>query len=358
MQILSLRVKDVRNLAELELELGPRLNLFQGPNGAGKTALLEAVYLLARGRSFRTAHLSEIARHGQPGFQVVAHIRHGQDGEVVTGVERNGADLSIRYGGQPVAQVSAHARNFPLSLSTPASQDLIYGSPKGRRKWLDWGLFHVEPEYLQGWRDYHRALRHRNSLLKTSSSSMELDAFECEMAENATNIASARARFSEKLNSRLAQLAREAMDCSPDIQLEQGWEPSRPFTDILRESRKRDGESGHTRFGPHRADLRFMGFERAASASLSRGQSKALVVLLALALGQVIQELGGESPVLLLDDPLAELDREGQKKLLQLVAAQGCQALISLPDSGANPGLANDAFLFHVKRGDFRKMLE
>lgn len=358
MQIRSIQVKGVRNLGEQELELGSRLNLFQGPNGAGKTAFLEAVYLLARGRSFRTSHLAEIARYGQSGFHVVARIQHAQDGEIVTGVSRNGTDLSIRYRGRPVAHVSAHARNFPLSICTPASQDLIYGPPKGRRKWLDWGMFHVEPEYLKAWRDYHLALRHRNSLLKMSTNSMELDAFESEMAENADVITSARVLFSEKLRSRLAQLAASTMDWPLDLRLEQGWESSRSFTRILRESRARDEETGHTRFGPHRADLCFIGFERAAATSLSRGQSKTLVVLLALALGQVIRELGGETPVLLLDDPLAELDREGQEKLLQLIAAQGCQSLISMPDSGFNSGLADNTVLFHVKRGDIRKMLE
>lgn len=358
MQIRSIQVKDVRNLAELKLELGPALNLFQGPNGAGKTALLEAVYLLARGRSFRTAQLSEIPRHGQSGFQVVAHIHHGMDGDVVTGVARVGCDLSIRYGGQPVAQISGHARNFPLSVSTPASQDLIYGSPKVRRKWLDWGLFHVEPEYLQRWRDYHRSLRQRNTLLKKAANSMELDAFECEMAENASKIATIRAQFVDKLRVSLGQLTATAMDWPLDMRLEQGWNVSESLAKILRDSRGKDGETGHTRSGPHRADLQFLGFDRDASASLSRGQSKTFVVLLALALCQVIRELGGEAPVMLLDDPLAELDSEGQRRLLRLIAGQGCQVLISLPDSGLNPGRDEGVDLFHVKRGEIRKMLE
>lgn len=349
MQIRSLEVRDVRNLAELQLEIAPGLNLFQGPNGSGKTALLESIYLLARGRSFRTSRLSEVVRYEQPGFQVVAQVHHGQDGDVVTGIARQGADLSLRYAGRPVTQMSSHACQFPLSLSTPASQDLVYGPPRVRRKWLDWGLFHVEQAYLQDWRDYHRALRQRNCLLKKPAHSKELGAFEANMSAFSEKMLLARERFAQRLSFHLSHLASQVCEWPASVALDAGWSRGQSLAEVLRESRSRDAESGHTRSGPHRADLLLMTGDRDATV-LSRGQSKFLVVLLAVALGRVIEELGGEAPILLLDDPLAELDREAQCSLLDLVARQGFQALVSLPDADmARP--IDGANVFHVKRG-------
>ncbi len=357
MLIGSLQVRNVRNLAEMELELGPGLNLFQGPNGSGKTALLEAVFLLGRGRSFRTTRLGEITRYGESGFQIVAHIQHSQDGDVVTGVSRIGKDLSVRYLGEPVRQMSSHARRFPISIATPDSQDLIYGSPKVRRRWLDWGLFHVEQNYLEKWRAYHRALRQRNCLLKISSRSQELAAWEQEMASYSTEIQASRARFVSTVSSHMQALVIKATHYSTFLQLNPGWDSDQSLSEKLQANRDQDAASGFTRFGPHRADLTFAVDDMDASVSLSRGQSKLYVVLLAIALSQAITELGGESPVLLLDDPAAELDRETKAILIQLISDQALQSLISLPGEDDKLPDAKDIALFHVERGDIRKMV-
>ena len=358
MHIGSLKVRNIRNLVELELELGSGLNIFQGPNGSGKTALLEAVFLLARGRSFRTSRLGEVTRYGESGFQVVGHIRHGQDGEVVTGVSRDAGELSIRYHGEPVRRISSHARRFPVSLATPDSQDLVHGPPKVRRKWLDWGLFHVEQNYLDHWRAYHHALRQRNCLLKIATRSKELAPWEQEMSASSTEIQRTRDRFIASVESHLRTLSAKAMDYDATIRLESGWDANRALADVLKEARNDDAIAGFTRFGPHRADLRFAAHGRDVSVCLSRGQSKLYVVLLAMALGQAISELGGESPVLLLDDPAAELDPATQSTLIQLISGQACQALVSLPDVNIAELNAKDAALFHVKRGDIRKMVK
>lgn len=357
MFIASLQIRNVRNLTELELELGPGLNLFQGPNGSGKTALLEAVFLLARGRSFRTTRLSEIARYGETGFQVVAHIRHGQDGDVVTGVSREGKDLSVRYHGEPVPRMSSHARRFPVSIATPDSQDLIHGSPKVRRRWLDWGLFHVEQNYLEKWRAYHRALRQRNCLLKTSTRSKELAAWEQEMASYSTEIQTVRARFIVTVSAHMQALAAKATHYSTSLHLKPGWDMAQSLLEELEAARGQDAAAGFTRSGPHRADVTFAVEERDAATVLSRGQSKLYVVLLAMALSQAITELGGESPVLLLDDPAAELDRDTQAILIRLISDQACQSLMSLPNADSQLLDSKDMAVFHVKRGDIRKMV-
>jgi len=353
----SLQVRNVRNLVELELELGPGLNLFQGPNGSGKTALLEAVFLLARGRSFRTSRLSEVPRYGESGFQVIARIQHSQDGQVVTGVSREGKSLLVRYHGEPVRRMSSHARQFPLSIATPDSQDLIYGSPKIRRRWLDWGLFHVEQNYLENWRAYHRALRQRNCLLKISARSRELSAWEQEMATYSTEIQSTRERFTNTVSAHLQLLVDKTAHYPAALRLEPGWDLDCSLVQELEAARSQDASAGYTRLGPHRADLIFMADEKDASVALSRGQSKLYVVLLAIALSQAITELGGESPVLLLDDPLAELDPQTQDILVHLISNQACQSLMSFPNEDYQSPVTNDVAVFHVKRGNIRKMV-
>ena len=158
MHIEWLQVRNVRNLSDQRIEPGPALNVICGPNGSGKTALLEAIHILGRCRSFRTPGINRVIRYQQKELQISAGLRLPDRTLVVTGVERSRTALNIRYNQRTVRKVSEQAALIPVITVTPESHRLVSGSPVFRRRWLDWAMFHVKPDYIETWRDYHRAL--------------------------------------------------------------------------------------------------------------------------------------------------------------------------------------------------------
>jgi len=140
-----LEVSGVRNLEKISLDLCPGLNIFDGPNGSGKTALLESVYLLGRGKSFRTNRIGSIVNHALPVLLVYGRFRDPERGIVTLGVSRDAqstAQFSIN--GIRTHRTSELARLLPLQLLLPDASGLVFGSPGERRRFLDWGVFHVK----------------------------------------------------------------------------------------------------------------------------------------------------------------------------------------------------------------------
>lgn len=359
MRIERLTANNVRNLLDVALEPSPRLNLFQGANASGKTALLEAIYLLARGRSFRTPRVMDVVRHAAERLQVSARLSHGDARPVVAGIERGSGHLALRYNGEAVRTVSAHARRFPLVVMTPDSQQLVLGGPAIRRDWLDWAMFHVEPGYLDDWRDYHRALRQRNHLLKDArGATAEMDGWEEGMGRSGTALDDARRRFLERLEHIFQTLARGLWAESPMLRLRSGWESGVPLEQALADARRADLASGFTHCGPHRADVGFIYKNNELSSIFSRGESKLFICTLMLAEAAVLTERLEEPPVLLVDDFGAELDASAQERLLGMLASGQAQAFLTTAGAGVPGVLPEGSARFHVEHGKFREMIE
>lgn len=356
MRIDRLRAKDVRNLRDVELQPAAGLNLISGVNAAGKTALLEAMHLLARARSFRTPRAEEVVHHQSASLQVTARIHHGTDGSLETGIERGEGRWLLRYGGEPVKSISAHARKFPMVLVTPDSQQLFLGGPKLRRHWLDWAMFHVELGYVELWRGYHRALRQRNHLLKRAAREQELEVWEELMASSGEALGAARRRYVQRLEETLAELCRNGWQCGrPGIHLEQGWEEHGQLREQLARTRRVDSQMGHTACGPHRADIAFRIDESEVAARCSRGQSKEFILLLMLAQAGVIAASIEEEPLLLIDDFAAEMDRAAQERLLALLRGWHGQVFLTCVQAGEEWSLPEGAARFHVEHGAVAK---
>lgn len=357
MRITRLEIRDVRILEESRLEPAARLNFFCGPNGSGKTALLEAIYILSRGRSFRTHRMSEALRHGRNSLQVCGYIQHGMDGEVVAGVEWGKGALQMRYQGERVRRVSEHAARLPVILLTPDSQLLVFGEPRERRHWLDWAMFHVEPSYLETWRCYFRALRHRNALLKDGMRGTELSPWEESMGQYAGALENARRAFISELNRTFSHLAAAVWSEAPQINLSSGWDMAEPLQDRLKRDRGSDCEAGFTRAGPHRSDISFYTGEHALGAVFSRGECKLFLSILMLSQAEVVAVRTGENPLLLADDFGAELDPTGREKLHSLAMTWPWQTFMTGTDCHWDP-VPPDSAVFHVEHGQVRKMVE
>lgn len=328
MQLSSLRVHQLRNLEDITLTPVAGLNVITGPNACGKTALLEAIYLLARGRSFRTHRIRELIQHHQERLQVTARIRAHTGREIAVGLERDRRQTRLRYDGTTVRNLSEHARRLPLVLITPDSHSLINGGPVQRRRWLDWAMFHVEPAYLACWQDCFYALRQRNALLKRPGPADQLASWEQALAEHGTRLDAWREAFTQRLSLEFEGLINELLAGEGSIRYQPGHDATTDYSSQLAAARNRDRERGFTQAGPHRSDLLFDYQTMEARATLSRGQAKLYIAGLMLAFARLLAA-DGLNPLILVDDLPAELDENARRRFMTALAAVGGQAFVT-----------------------------
>ena len=349
MQIEWLQVRNVRNLSNLRIEPGAELNIIFGPNGSGKTALLEAIHFLGRCRSFRTSGINRVIRHQQKELLVSAGLRLPDQSLVVTGVERSRETINIRYNNQVVRRVSEQAVQIPIITITPDSHRLISGSPVSRRRWLDWAMFHVEPNYIDTWRDYHKALKNRNKLLRNNRVE-QLGSWEQAMALAAEKINRQRNAFIADVAAEMVRTAQRLGVPLTTLQYDRGWQQGVGLAQFLAEHRREDMERGMTRYGVHRSDIMIRQDGRDIGQYYSRGQTKQCIIALSLAQDSVFRHRIGQQPIILVDDLAAELDGVSQSRVIDVFAERGGQIFITttatIPTS-----THRQQTMFHVEQG-------
>lgn len=354
MHLTRLRVARLRCVAEAELELGPGLNVIVGANGAGKSSLIEAVHLLAYGRSFRGRVRDGLVSTGAPDLEVYVEWRE-QGRQHRAGLRHGGQDWEARVDGEPVPRVTDLFAQVAAVTFEPGSHALLGGGGEQRRRFLDWGLFHVEPDFLASWRRYARALKQRNTLLKGSPTSHLLDSWDHELAESGELLTRQRRTYLSALEPVLEASAQALLPELGHAQLEfqPGWKQSEVgLADALLLARGRDQMVGHSTVGPHRADWR-LGFEALPDReALSRGQAKLAALACVLAQAQLHAGRRNDWPVICLDDLASELDPAHQRQVLGSVLGSGAQVLLTgttVPESVDS--LAAPHRLFHVEHG-------
>ncbi len=348
--IKRLEVRNFRNLQEIALEPGPAINLIEGPNGSGKTSLLEAIHVAGVGRSFLTHHRQILIRQGSPEATVFV-IRQDQDREERTGVRFSvGGEWEFRRNGERVDTRAALAKGKPVAVITPESHDLVEGGPKERRSFLDWGLFHVEQEFLEVWRRYQRALRQRNACL--AQGAPEASAWIPMLLEAGTRIDAERRTWVERLGAKLGQSP--LLGSLPGVVClvyERGWLKDHSLAEVLKRDAERDCRDGLTHSGPHRGEMKIRVDGHPASDVLSRGQEKLLVCGLWLAQLMLVREVSAQAPIVLLDDLPSELDEQNRCLLLEALVALGAQVFVTTTDRSLTPMPFPDTRLFHVEQG-------
>jgi DNA replication and repair protein RecF len=214
MPLVRLDVEQFRCLAGVKLVLDPAYNLFVGPNASGKTSVLEALFLLGRGRSFRTRRLDRLVRHGERAFRVVGWIEyHGLTSVIGIGADRGSTE--IRIGGAPAASAADLAAHFPPYIIDPEIHKLLEEGPHRRRRFLDWGVFHVEQAFMDTWHRYHRALRQRNAALKAGIDPDTARAWEPELIAAGTDLAAMRGDYLQLLAPVLGALGQRLLRDGP-----------------------------------------------------------------------------------------------------------------------------------------------
>jgi len=359
MLIRRLQLQSFRCFDSVEIDLRQGFNLLTGDNGSGKTSVLEALHLLAHGRSFRGRVRDGLIRQGEPALSAyaeweVAGATHR------AGLRHAGGSWEARLDGEDVRQLGQLCEALAVITFEPGSHALVDGSSEGRRRYLDWGLFHVEHGFMPQWRRYARALKQRNALLRQSGGYAQLDAWEQELAQSGEQLTQLREAYVAGLQPRLSRLLPELLPAAGDVELtlHPGWKRQElALADALLLSRERDLALGYTSMGPHRADLRISLRDLPGRDGLSRGQTKQLA--LALLLGQAghLADLLGYWPVLQLDDLGSELDRHHQRRLLEVLVNSAAQILVT--GTEMPPGLAEagiEAAMFHVEHGRIREL--
>ena len=347
-------INHVRNLSNVIIEPDPRVNYFYGVNAAGKTAILEAIYLLAHAKSFRSPRINDVIQHYKKSLSVTAKIVD-DNRSITTALEKDKQETQVRFDDEKITRLSEQTRNIPLFVITPESHRILTGTPKERRHWLDWAMFHVEPGYIDLWRDYHHALRHRNTLLRERASNSQLVVWEEIMAEKAAGLFGFRGKYLEDLANEINSMNETKFN---RVKISQKPGRNEDFLEYLIQQRPGDIQAGHTRAGPHREDVLFLAEGKETGRTLSRGETKLFVVLLIVAQAIVFIKRTDKRPVLLVDDITAELDENGRKRALDCLLALGSQLFINATLAEVANAINSPHSRFHVEHGRVVKMVE
>ena len=353
MRITRLTIAGLRNLQPTDLCPGPGLNVLVGSNGAGKTSVLEALHLLAYGRSFRGRVRDGLVQTGRDALEVFAEWDEPGGRIRRAGLRHAGQTWSGRLDGASVSQLGELCAALAALTFEPGSHALISGGGETRRRYLDWGLFHVEPDFLGLWRRYGRALKQRNALLKLRAGVDQFQVWDQELAEMGEVLTARRELYLDGLQPRLRAASGELAPGLGEaaFAFQPGWRREQlSLADALLLARERDLVTGFTSVGPHRADWRITHAQRPDQEALSRGQGKLTALAALLAQAEDFAARRGQWPLVLLDDLASELDLPHQRRLLQRLRASDAQVFIT--GTEVPPALAGTGFdLFHVEQG-------
>ena len=328
MALRRLQVTDFRCLHQAELDLDPKFTLITGPNASGKTSLLEAMYLLGRGRSFRTRHLDHLIRSGADRVIVVGEAEVGER-RVTLGVEGSSTGIRAHAAGGRVASLAELASVLPIQIIDPEIHRLIEEGPGRRRRFLDWGVFHVEPSFVSHWQRYQQVLRQRNAALRTRQAAALVTAWDAELVRYGELLTEARQRYIAQLAPIATAVAAHLLDLDLTVAYRTGWPRDLPMQDALSHSLAKDQELGATQVGPQRADLIIRLSGHPARDRISRGQQKLLAAALLIGQIKLFPDDSPVTPTLLLDDPAAELDAGHLRVLIEEVRSQPLQMVVT-----------------------------
>ena len=351
MRIDLLRAHHLRCFDSVEIAPGPRLNWLVGPNGAGKTSLLEAVYLLSHGHSFRAGARDALIQRDRSGFDLFAELSRKQAGHRLGLARQAGGDWRVQVDGEARATLAPLLELCAVVCFEPGSHALITGAAELRRRFLDWGVFHVEHHSLNWWRDYRRALRQRNALLKHENGSDQFGFWEAELGRLGELIDQSRRAYFDVLQQHVSGLASALLPelGEPRLNFRSGWNREHPLRESLATHRVQDIARGHTRLGPHHADWRLEFAQAPGREFLSRGQTKLAALACVLAQAAVFASRWEEWPILCLDDLISELDEAHQRLVLEWVAERPAQVWLT---ATRHPGtIWPEAERFHVEHG-------
>ena len=361
MKLDLVQINGFRNIDGLSIVPDGKLNFFLGANGSGKSSILEAIHYLGFTRSFRTAKHKHVIQHDKQNFTVFAQI-NSNDTQCRIGLSRTVDDeCLVSIDGLKSKSAVDLVSKLPVQIFTPQSSELIIGPPSLRRKYLDWLLFHVEPNFALTFSNYRRCLLQINAsykMLKAPSQGPDQFWLEqlglygdelCSLQESLM--------LSEFIRFIHYNLQEFLPEYSFDISYYKGWERDLSLKENIEKNYERDRKRGFVSVGPHKADLRIKIDGVIAHEVLSRGQIRMLVAALQIAQTQYLQLKLDKSVVFLLDDIGAELDSLKQELFINSLLNTGSQLFVTAIDKKQLSYLSKyqNKKLFHVEHGQVRE---
>jgi len=323
-----LQVTDFRCLQSAETYPDPHFTLISGPNASGKTSLLEAIYLLGRGRSFRTRRLDHLIRRGVERFVVFGEVETSTR-RVPMGVEGSRKGIRAQIDGDKPSSLAELALFLPVQIIDPEVHHLIEEGPSRRRRFLDWGVFHVEQSFVGHWQRYQLVLNQRNAALKARQPKAVVSVWDSDLVRSGEMLGAARARYVSLLSPSAELIGRNLLGMELSLSYRNGWLKGQSLAEALQQSWNHDLEMGATQVGPHRAELSIRLGGTPVKDQISRGQQKLLAAALLIAQIKLFPEDSPVQPTLLLDDPAAELDDERLAGLIREVSSQSVQLIVT-----------------------------
>ncbi len=344
MVVTGLSLRNFRSYAQAEVRLGPGITVVHGRNGAGKSNLLEALYFACTGRSCRTGNERECVRFESQVARLEARVQ-AQDGEHVLAVGfQPGEAKKMTVDGAVVERLSDCAVRPLVSVFLPDRLELVTGTPALRRAHLDQVIAALWPARVVHRRGYSAALAQRNALLGAiragRAGRSSLPAWDAEMARHGIALMADREELVGRLLPRFADHAdglgledRPGLAYRPRSKAASAEE----LAAELGERVESDLQRGFTQHGPHRDDLAFTRAGRDLRAYGSRGQQRLGLLALLLAEREELSEARGSAPLMLLDDPMSELDPSRRERLMEVLRASG-QSVLAATELALVPG--------------------
>jgi len=371
----TLSVRDFRNLERIELELPPSGMLVVGENGQGKTNLLEAIYYLQLLRSVRGARDQDLVRFGAAGFHIGAHVATDRAGEIGVGFERAGKRKRVRIDGVVSERLSDAVGALPVAMFSPSDVELVAGGPAARRRFLDVMLAVTSRGYLRALQRYRAALVRRNAALRDAArqpaarADARVEVWDEPLAEHGATLWAERVAWVDAAAERFAELARaigaDALtiryaSAAPALDTASTPERRDALARLLEQQRSGDIRFGLTRSGPHRDDLLITiagadGTPRELRVFGSAGQQRTAAIALRLLEAATLHDRRGGAPLILLDDPFAELDLPRTRRIVDLLSETGLgQTILTVPRESDVPGGMPRLQRFRITAGALR----
>ncbi|WP_119342645.1 DNA replication/repair protein RecF [Facilibium subflavum] len=353
MHLTHLNIHHFRNIVFADLPLHSRFNLIYGNNGSGKTSILEAIYFLSLGRSFRSAQLSRIIQYEAQNFQLFGRFFDQTELTIGSMRERNGKSV-IKLNGEAQLSQSVLTQAFPVQLFNPESFNLLNSGAQQRCKFLDWGAFYYDNAFLKTWQQVKRLVKQRNAALKQQFPRNYIEILENELVEKSQSLHIQRQNYFDKLAPKVQEIL-SVFSNQFAIQMSyfKGWSSDKPLSAVLAEHYIMDVKTGITNHGPHRADLRFKVNGHPAQDILSRGQQKLLICAIKLAQGALFSQKRKTGCLYLVDDLHSELDQTHLSHLFEKLMQTNGQVIATCIERSHLSDLFKpyDAQYFHVNNG-------